>query len=124
MRWLGAILALMSLCLHAQAPQGGQIQFGKVRINYETLVSTRRVKGDQVEILVRGGRGAPVQLESPEQYFTLICAQLKATLAPNAQNQLTVRSAEATGQVNFRYDRPNPLSRLNGTARRVTYDGQ
>ncbi len=124
MRWLSAILVLMGVCLHAQPQQGGQIQFGRVQINYDTLVSTRRVKGDQVEIQVQGGRGAPVRLESPEQYFTLICAQLKATLAPNAQNQLTVRSAEAIGQVNFRYDRPNPLSRLNGTARRVIYEGQ
>ncbi|MFN3690470.1 MAG: hypothetical protein ACK4UU_06070, partial [Fimbriimonadales bacterium] len=80
--------------------------------------------GDQVEVQVRGRRDAPVFLESPEQYFTLTCAQLKATLAPNEQNQLAVRSAEATGQVNFRYDRPKPLSRLNGTARRVLYDEQ
>lgn len=124
MRWWCAALMLMGACLGAQSPQGGQIQFGKVRINYDTLVSTRRVKGDQVEIQVRGGRGAPVRLESPEQYFTLTCVQLKATLAPNEQNQLTVRGAEAVGQVNFRYDRPKPLSRLNGTARRVLYDEQ
>ncbi len=124
MRWLSAILVLMGVCLYAQPQQGGQIQFGKVRINYDTLVSTRRVKGDQVEIQVRGGRGVPVRVESPEQYFIMSCAQLKATLAPDEGNRLTVRSAEATGQVNFRYDRSNPLSRLNGTARRVLYDGQ
>jgi lipopolysaccharide export system protein LptA len=35
-----------------------------------------------------------------------------------------VRSAEATGRVNFRYDRAKPLSRLDGTAQRVVYDGQ
>ncbi|MCX7925538.1 MAG: hypothetical protein N2554_06990, partial [Fimbriimonadales bacterium] len=124
MRWFSAILVLTGVCLHAQPQQGGQIQFGKVKINYDRLVSTRRVKGEQVEIQVQGRRGAPVRVESPDQYFTMTCMQLQATLAPDEQNRLVVRSAEASGQVNFRYDRPKPLSRLDGTAQRVLYDGQ
>ncbi|MCX7925591.1 MAG: hypothetical protein N2554_07260 [Fimbriimonadales bacterium] len=124
MRWLSAILVLMGVCLHAQPQQGGQIQFGKVKINYADLDFIRRVKSDVAEIRVLGKRGAPVRVESPEQYFTMTCLQLQATLAPDEQNRLTVRSAEASGQVNFRYDRSQPLSRLDGTAQRVVYDGK
>lgn len=123
MRWLGMALLLLAASVQSQQPQRTQeIRFGTVRITYDTLVSTRRLKGDIVEVEVRGGRGLPVQLESPDQYFTMTCAQMKATLAPNEQRQLTVQSAEASGTVNFRYNRPQPLSRLNGTARRVLYD--
>ncbi|GIV11523.1 MAG: hypothetical protein KatS3mg020_1014 [Fimbriimonadales bacterium] len=124
MRWL--CVGIMFLCwsLHAQPPQGGQIRFGKVNIRYDYIVSLRRVKGEVVDIQVRGKPGVPVRLESPEQNFTMTCMQLQATLAPDEQNRLTVRDAEASGRVNFRYDRAKPLSRMDGTAQRVRYDGQ
>lgn len=111
--------------LQGQPAQDGQeIRFGKVSIRYDTLVSTRRLKSDVFEVQVRGGRGIPVRVESPEQYFTMTCAQLQATMGPDNQRRLTLRTAEATGQVSFVYNRPQPLSKLNGTARRVLYDDQ
>jgi hypothetical protein len=124
MRWLCVGIVFLCWSLHAQPQQGGQIRFGKVNIKYDHIVSLNRVKDDVVDIQVRGKPGAPVRLDSPEQYFTMTCMLLRATLAPDEQNRLTVRSAEATGRVNFRYDRAKPLSRLDGTAQRVVYDGQ
>ncbi|GIV07348.1 MAG: hypothetical protein KatS3mg017_0550 [Fimbriimonadales bacterium] len=125
MRWLVAVLVGCGIVLHGlPQQQGGQVQFGRVKINYTTLVSVRRLKDELITIEVRGRRDVPVRLESPDQYFTLHCASLKATLAPNERNQLVVRDAEATGGVTFRYDRAKPLSRMDGTAQRVRYDGQ
>jgi lipopolysaccharide export system protein LptA len=49
---------------------------------------------------------------------------LKATLGTDARGRGALRTAEATGQVEFVYDRPQPLSKLNGTARRARYDDQ
>ncbi|MDW8050937.1 MAG: LptA/OstA family protein [Armatimonadota bacterium] len=124
MRRLWLVLVLTAASLYPQQQGGQEIRFGAVQISYDTLVSTRRIKDEVVEVEVRGGRGIPVRLDSPEQHFSMTCAQLKATLAPNEQRQLTVRKAEATGQVNFRYNRPQPLSRLNGYAQRVVYESE
>ncbi|GIV05364.1 MAG: hypothetical protein KatS3mg016_0939 [Fimbriimonadales bacterium] len=125
MRWLVAVLVGCGIALQGlPQQQGGQVQFGRVKINYTTLVSVRRLKDELITIEVRGRRDVPVRLESPDQYFTLHCASLKATLAPNERNQLVVRDAEATGGVTFRYDRPKPLSRLDGAARRAVFDAQ
>jgi len=125
MRGLCVALLVGVWLLQGQQPQGGQeIRFGKVNIRYDVLVSARRFKGDTYEVEVRGKRGAPVRVESPDQYFTMTCMQLRATLGPDEQRRLTVRTAEATGQVEFVYNRPQPLSKLNGTAQRVRYDDQ
>jgi len=120
-----AFLISVGLLQGQQPPQGGQeIRFGRVTIRYDVLVSTRRFKGDTYEVEVNGRRGSPVRVESPEQYFAMRCMQLKATLGPDEQGRLVLRTAEATGQVEFVYDRSQPLSKLNGTARRVLYDNQ
>ena len=120
-----ALLMGIWLLQGQQPPQGGQeIRFGRVIIRYDTLVSTRRFKSDAYDVEVRGKRGSPVRVESPDQYFTLTCAQLKATLGTDARGRGALRTAEATGQVEFVYDRPQPLSKLNGTARRARYDDQ
>lgn len=124
MRWLCVGLIVACWSLQAQPQEGGRIRFGKVTIRYDTVGFIRRVKTDLAEVQVQGRRDAPVRLESPEQYFTLTCLQLQATLARDDQNRLAVRSAAASGQVNFQYNRPKPLSRLNGTAQRVLYDEQ
>ncbi len=109
--------------LHGQQSQGGLIQFGKVSIRYYKL-DYSQFKGEIREVETRGIRGFPVRVESPEQYFTLTCARLKATLGPDNQRRPAVRTAEAIGQVEFVYNRPQPLSKLNGTAQRVLYDDQ
>jgi hypothetical protein len=125
MRRLCVTLLIGVGLLQGQQPQSDQvIRFGKVDIQYDTLVSTRRLKGDTFEVAVRGKRGAPVRVLSPEQYFTMRCTQLKATLGPDEQGRLVLRTAAASGQVEFVYDRPQPLSKLNGTAQRVLYDDQ
>jgi hypothetical protein len=120
-----ALLIGVWLLQGQQPPQGGQeIRFGRVTIRYDVLVSTRRLKGDVFEVEVRGKRGVPVRVLSPEQYFTMRCMQLKATLAPDERGRLVLRTAEASAQVEFVYDRLQPLSKLNGTARRALYDDQ
>jgi hypothetical protein len=125
MRGLCVAFVIGVWLLQGQPPQEGQgIRFGKVDIRYDILVSTRRFKGDTYEVEVRGRRGSPVKVESPEQYFTMRCMQLKATLGPDERGRLVLRTAEATGQVEFVYNRPQPLSKLNGTAQRVRYDDQ
>ena len=120
-----ALLIGVWLLQGQQPPQGGQeIRFGRVTIRYDVLVSTRHLKGDVFEVEVRGKRGVPVRVLSPEQYFTMRCMQLKATLGPDERGRLVLRTAEASGQVEFVYDRPQPLSKLYGTARRARYDDQ
>jgi len=120
-----ALLIGVWLLQGQQPPQGRQeIRFGRVTIRYDVLVSTRRFKGDTYDVEVRGKRGSPVKVESPDQYFTLTCAQLKATLGTDARGRGALRTAEAIEQVEFVYDRPQPLSKLNGTARRARYDDQ
>jgi hypothetical protein len=87
MRGLCVALLIGVWLLQGQPPpQGGQeIRFGRVTIRYDVLVSTRRFKGDTYDVEVRGKRGSPVRVESPDQYFTLTCAQLKATLGTDAR---------------------------------------
>ncbi|MCS6923464.1 MAG: LptA/OstA family protein [Fimbriimonadales bacterium] len=125
MRWLSAILVLTGVCLYAQPQQRQEIRFGKVSITgYDEVKGARRFRDDRFEVELQSKPGRRTRLESPDQYLVLTCQSLKAVLGTDEQKRLVVLSAEATGQVNFRYDRPQPLSRLNGTAQRATYDGQ
>ncbi|MCS7208847.1 MAG: LptA/OstA family protein [Fimbriimonadales bacterium] len=125
MRWLCVGWLLISWSLQVQSQGGQGIRFGEVRITgYDAIKGVRRYKDDRYEVELLSKPGRLTRLEAPEQYLTLTCQNLKATLGPDPQKRPAVLSAEATGQVTFRYDRPRPLSRLNGTARRVLYDGQ
>ncbi|MER3403202.1 MAG: hypothetical protein C4336_02355 [Armatimonadota bacterium] len=101
-----------------------RIQFGRLSIVYERLVSTQLRKDKTVTVEVVGSARRPVSVDAPDQNFRLTTLRLQGVLAPSEQGQMRVQSASAIGRVEFFYDRKEPFTKLYATANRADYDEQ
>lgn len=125
MKRVGLFVIISALAFAGFTQQtDSRIQFGRLSIVYERLVSTQLRKDKTVTVEVVGSARRPVSVDAPDQNFRLTTLRLQGVLAPSDQGQMEVRSASAIGHVEFFYDRKEPFTKLYATANRADYDEQ
>lgn len=119
--WLLACVGILVVATLAyqDAPR---IQFGRLTIIYETLVSTQLRKDRTVTVEVVGSARRPVVVDSPDQNFRMNALRLQGVLAPGERGQMRVQQASAMERVEFFYERKEPFTKLYATANRADYD--